>query len=231
MRGQATWIDEMQGPCYACLMTQIDAEYWDGRYQSGGGPQSGRALGRLDEFSDHVDDLMARLVEDRLVEDQCAGRSQALDVACGAGGTLAWLAERGWHATGVDASAEALRLASVTISNAGLAAHCTMIQADLDSWRPLPCRYDLVTCFYFLDRTLMPALRDAVRPGGLLILETFNRHWLTHRPQSKPGFLLGEGELLAMVTGWGWQVMMDHSLGAEAERPTDSIVARRPGLP
>ncbi len=141
---------------------------------------------------------------------------------------MLWLAHRGWQVSGVDASAEALRLAAEAISAAGLEDRCTLIAADLDSWRPETCRYDLVTCFFFLDRALMQALRESIKPGGLLIMETFNRHWLVRRPQASPAFLLEEGELLEVASGWGWQVLQSYSSGPDVERPTDAIVARRP---
>ena len=207
-------------------MTKQDSEYWDSRYRSGDGPVGRRAGNRLDKFAHYVDALM---VARRAATGSVGGaRLQSLDVACGAGDTVAWLGERGWHATGVDASAEALRLASEALVAAGVADHCELIQADLDSWRPVACRYDLVTCFFFLDRNLMPTLKDTVRPGGLLIMETFNRHWLVKRPQSNPDFLLADGELTATVTGWGWQVLASCTSGPNADRPTDAIVAQCP---
>lgn len=210
-------------------MTKQDSEFWDSRYRSGDGPMGRRSGSRLDRFARHVDALM---MERRAATGSGGGsRLQSLDVACGAGGTVAWLSERGWYATGVDASVEALRLASETIAAAGVADRCELIHADLDSWRPAACRYDLVTCFFFLDRDLMPALKDTVRPGGLLIMETFNRHWLAQRPQSNPDFLLTDGELAATVTGWGWQVLASCTRGPAADRPTDAIVARPPALP
>ncbi len=141
---------------------------------------------------------------------------------------MRWLARRGWQVSGIDASAEALRLAAEAISAAGLDEQCRLIAADLDSWRPEACRYDLVTCFFFLDRTLMPALCDSIKPGGLLIMETFNRRWSVRRPQANPAFLLEEGELVQMATGWGWQILQSYSNGPEVDRPTDAIVARRP---
>ena len=209
-------------------MTKRDSELWDSRYRSGDGPAGRRAGNRLDKFAHYVDAL---LMERRSASGSEGGlRLRSLDVACGAGGAVVWLGERGWHATGVDASAEALCLASRTVAAAGIADRCELIHADLDSWRPAACRYDLVTCFFFLDRDLMSGLKETVRPGGLLIMETFNRHWLRRRPQSNPDFLLADGELAATVTGWDWQVLASCTSGPDADRPTDAIVARCPAL-
>jgi hypothetical protein len=56
------------------------------------------------------------------------------------------------------------------------------LSVDLDDWRPPPAAFDCVTCFYFLSRELWPWLRAAVRPGGLLALQTHHAGVLTVRP-------------------------------------------------
>lgn len=202
-------------------MSQSDIAYWDDRYRAGSGPHGRRAGRRLAQYAGYVDALAASLAEQN--RKPCS-----LDVACGAGGTLTWLARRGWHAIGVDASTEALQLAADAVSAEGLSHRCELVHADLDHWRPAADTVDLVTCFFFLDRALLPALRDAIRPGGLLILETFNRHRLAHRPQAKPDYLLAHGELKQLIGEWQWPLLAFHSDGPDVERPTDAIVAQRP---
>ncbi len=46
---------------------------------------------------------------------------KALDIACGAGGTVAWLAQRGWQVTGVDISTTALAIAQAPADGGGAA--------------------------------------------------------------------------------------------------------------
>jgi hypothetical protein len=58
----------------------------------------------------------------------------------------------------------------------------TSLPVDLDEWRPPPAAFDCVTCFYFLSRELWPWLRAAVRPGGVLALQTHHAGVLTVRP-------------------------------------------------
>ena len=202
-------------------MSQRDIAYWDERYSAGSGPRGPRAGRRLARYAEYVDALASSLRERNR-------RPRALDVACGAGGTLIWLARRGWHAVGVDASAEALRLASDAVQAEGVGRRCELVHADLDQWRPLAGTVDLATCFFFLDRALLPALRDAVRPGGLLIVETFNRHRLVHRPHTDLTHLLADGELEQLMDDWHWSVLLVHADGPDVERPIDAIVAQRP---
>ncbi|HZR45680.1 MAG TPA: hypothetical protein VFA47_03165, partial [Candidatus Manganitrophaceae bacterium] len=57
--------------------------------------------------------------------------------------------------------------------------------------------YDLVTCFYYLDRNLMPQIRKAVGPGGMIVYETFliDQHRQFGKP-SRPEFCWEHNELL-----------------------------------
>ena len=202
-------------------MAQTDINHWNERYRSGNGPRGQGADRRLAPYADPVNALHTTLV--------ARGETPtALDVACGAGGTLVWLARNGWHVTGVDASSEALQLAASAVQSARCDQRCKLTHADLDHWRPTAGSYDLVTCFFFLDRALLPALRDAVCPGGLLILETWNRHWLAYRPQSNPAYLLSNGELEEQISHWQWTILTAHSDGPGVDHPTSAIVAQRP---
>lgn len=202
-------------------MSNEDRKHWDRRYRSGQAPTRPAPRPWLVDQAALVDDLAAAVT--------AAGRRpRALDVACGAGGVVLWLAGRGWQVTGVDVSEEALALARAAARRSNLAHRCHFLATDLDYWRPGPRQFDLVTVFFFLDRVLWPSLRESLRPGGLLILQTFNRHWLQRKPEMNPAYLLEPGELLDVVTDWGWTVLAHCSLGAASERPTDALVARRP---
>ncbi len=112
-----------------------------------------------------------------------------LDLACGGGRHLRWLAAKGYALTGVDrdvAAVEALR-------DAG-----EIIVADIENgpW-PLPGRqFDGVVVTNYLWRGLFPQIRASLAPGGVLIYETFaDGHQTVGRP-SRPDFLLQRGELL-----------------------------------
>ena len=141
---------------------------------------------------------------------------------------ISWLAHRGWHVFGVDVSEQALQLANRRIRDAGLEAYCTLIHADLDDWRPEPASMHLITQFYFLDRTLLPAIGEATQPGGLLILETMNQHRLATRPQTNPAHLLDDGELQTLAVSWQWPIIEYTTSGPGQRYPTDTIILRRP---
>jgi SAM-dependent methyltransferase len=121
-------------------------------------------------------------------------QARVLDVACGSGRHLRWLAAQGHHATGIDRDAAALA------ASAEVAEACC---ADIEGgpW-PLPGRqFDAVLVTHYLWRPLWPQLLASVAPGGLLIYETFADGNQTVGKPSRPDFLLQPGELLARCSG------------------------------
>ncbi len=119
--------------------------------------------------------------------------ARVLDVACGAGANAIFAAQCGCRVVGVDASLEGLRIAARRAREADLAVF--LLNADLESWRPPPERFDLVMVFRYLNRALMPSLQSAIRPGGVLIYKTFNRNFLQQKADMNPDYLLQPGEL------------------------------------
>ena len=117
-----------------------------------------------------------------------------LDVACGSGRHVRWLAPRGFAVTGVDrnaAATEALRTVAEIVS------------ADIEAgpW-PLPGRhFDAVVVTNYLWRPLWPLLRASLAGGGVLIHETFSDGQQFIGKPSRPEFLLRTGELLQACQG------------------------------
>jgi tellurite methyltransferase len=148
--------------------------HWDARYRDSYAPRSPSALLQ------------------RWVHQLAPG--YALDVACGSGRNAILLAERGWRVLGVDISPVGLRIARDESRRRGI--HIDLAALDLDSW-PIPeARFDLVCVFRFLLRPLCPRLTSAIKPGGVLIYETFTIN--QRRYQGGPRqdeFLLQPGEL------------------------------------
>src|SRR5262249_51148736 len=150
-----------------------------------------------------------------------------LDVACGQGRHVRWLAAAGHRVTAVDRDATLLASLSTL-------AGVETVAADLEAgpW-PLPgIRFDAVLVTNYLWRALFPALRAAVAPGGLLVYETFAQgHEAIGRPR-RPEFLLRPGELLEVVSGEEWHVIAFEQGRLQAgsggpEREVQRIVARR----
>lgn len=123
----------------------------------------------------------------------------ALDLACGSGRNSVWLAEQGFKALAVDRNAEALDALSRGAAQRGLSIHTQVV--DLENGEPFltPDTFDLIVVMHYLHRPLFPQLVRALRPGGVLVYETFTRAQAARGKPTNPAFLLEPGELLTIV--------------------------------
>lgn len=121
--------------------------------------------------------------------------ARVLDLAAGEGRNSVYLAQRGYAVEAVDISWVGLMRARQRAAMAGV--HVAAVAADLTAF-PIPHeRYDLILDFFFLDRRLFPAMVAALRPGGLLIFETYTTHHqqLQRKRCMRREFLLEPSEL------------------------------------
>ena len=122
---------------------------------------------------------------------------RALDLACGEGRNSLFLAHHGFTVTGVDIAEVALAKARRRAEQAGQAIE--LVAGDLDQY-VFKGSYDLIIICNFLDRPLFPAAVAALRPGGLLLVDTiFNAPGAP--PTSNPAFLAQPGELPDLFAG------------------------------
>lgn len=136
----------------------------------------------------------AWLVENRdLLMERSGG--VALDVACGDGRNSRYLAELGFAVDAVDVSDVAVATMRAAAAERGLTVEPRRM--DLES-EPLPsARYDVIVQINYLQRDLFASLARALRPGGILLVETVTRahvEELGHR--FDPRYVLGDNELL-----------------------------------
>ena len=123
-----------------------------------------------------------------------ARQARALDIAMGRGRHALPLARAGFVTFGVDNDFDIVRETVHTARDEGTPVFGWC--ADLTMY-PLPdARFDLIVVTRYLQRDLFPAIRSAVRPGGVVLYETFTIHQraLGWGPSS-PDHLLREGEL------------------------------------
>jgi 2-polyprenyl-3-methyl-5-hydroxy-6-metoxy-1,4-benzoquinol methylase len=99
----------------------------------------------------------------------------ALDVGCGEGGDVIWLARQGWKVTGADFSANGLARAARHADEAGVADRVDWRQVDARTFTADGRTYDLVTTHYLHPPDggtveVTKRLADAVAPGGYLLV-------------------------------------------------------------
>lgn len=140
-----------------------------------------------------------------------------LDVACGSGRHVRFLAARGCQVTAVDRDAVAIEALSRL---PGVRAHCADIEAG--SWPFAGQTFDAVLVTNYLHRPLFPELMAAVRTGGLLIYETFMAGNERYGRPSNPDFLLRSNELRDVTAGFA---ELGYFEGAVA-RPKPAMIQR-----
>ena len=121
------------------------------------------------------------------------GNGWALDVACGVGHNALYLARRGYDVLAVDGSLLGLQYGRAAAHGNALPVY--FVATDLDRFTPPPRRFNLILVMRFLSRPLLPLLKDALVPGGLMIYQTFNLNWRRANPAFNPEYLLAPGEL------------------------------------
>ncbi|USZ73270.1 class I SAM-dependent methyltransferase [Natronosalvus halobius] len=142
-------------------------------------------------WNDHYEDSTHRspgdpsAVLEAFVDDIPAGR--ALDIATGGGRNARFLAECGWRVDAIDISSTVLSRAREREQDRERSLERRLginwILADVDRYGFRLNAYDLVTISFFDARDRLPAILDALAPGGVLVYE----HYLDDANSGGPG--------------------------------------------
>jgi SAM-dependent methyltransferase len=115
---------------------------------------------------------------------------RTLDLACGRGRHARVLAEAGHSVVAVDVSAAAL--ASPALAQERI----LRVRMDLDAAAFRPGAFDAIVVVSFLDRGLFEAIASWIRPGGVLLYETFLVAQAAVGHPKNPRFLLAPNEIV-----------------------------------
>ena len=161
-------------------MSSAERSAWDERFRTG------------DHASPEPDPLLSQLNDYAELSPE---KRRALDLACGAGRNAVWLAEHGWSVTACDISLEGLRRARALADSRRV--RLDLLCIDLEAAVLPAARFDLLMCFFYLQRDLFPQIRAALRPGGVIVYKTYTTEQLafTGGPRHLP-HLLQPQELL-----------------------------------
>lgn len=99
-------------------------------------------------------------------------RPRALDIACGTGRDAVFMALIGFDVEAWDILPDALERCADLAARNGVTVRTLLRDVERDPTLPQEA-FDLVCCFNFLHRPLLPAMAAALRPGGLIVYETF----------------------------------------------------------
>lgn len=185
----------------------------------GGEMAAGPARVRLWEPNPFLAEVLPEIVAARP-----GGR--ALDLACGSGRDAVAMAAAGLAVSAVDILPDAIARARDLARRCGVALDARVRDlerdpiADVDAW-------DAIVVVSYLQRSMLPAIRRAVRPGGFVVYQTFLvEQRVRFGKPSNPSYLLEPGELRAAFDGW--EVRRDREGLEEPRRFVASLFARKP---
>ncbi|MGB0384940.1 MAG: class I SAM-dependent methyltransferase [Ardenticatenaceae bacterium] len=151
-------------------------------------------------------------------------RGKALDVAAGAGRNGIYLAEVGYEVDLVDVSAVGLQKAQDMASQRQV--RISTIVADLNELALPEEEYDLIVSFYYLQRDLIPRLKRALKPNGVIVFETFTIEQLTLKQAKKMrrAYLLEKEELKKLFADFS---IVTYRETIRNHKAVASIIARK----
>jgi SAM-dependent methyltransferase len=159
---------------------------------------------------------------------QSAISGPILDLACGTCRNGILLSTRDFPVVCCDKSRESLDAAEQFASTLGL--DVTLWELDLERGTDNPFPEDTfggILVFRYLHRPLIPCIRKALRPGGILIYETYTVEHAKFGKPGNPDHLLKPGELMDWFGDWE----IIHSFEGIQEDPVRAvaqIVCRKP---
>jgi ubiquinone/menaquinone biosynthesis C-methylase UbiE len=150
-------------------VTEEDHRRWKEVYRRGGQGPYPWDLGRPREF-------LVQLFEEGLIKGE-----KALDTCCGLGTNGLYLAEKGFHVTGIDISEDAVAMANRSVREAGKEEEVRFqVQSFMDMDFPDE-NFDFVLdigCFHHVRegdrRKFIENLQRVLRPGGRYLLMCFS---------------------------------------------------------
>jgi SAM-dependent methyltransferase len=149
----------------------------------------------------------------------------ALDLACGAGRNSIWLAENGWDVTAVDGSKTAIEILEHRAAARGLGVHTHVADLERLEFHIEPRSCDLICKCYYLQRSLMPAVLEGIRPDGMAIVIVH----LADAAEETTYKHAAPGELRTFFEGW--DILHDYEgppRDPAHKRSVAEIVARKP---
>ncbi len=120
-------------------------------------------------------------------------KGRALDIAMGEGRNGVYLATQGFEVVGLDISPKGLAKAHQLAEQNHVKIETRVV--DLENHRLEKNAYDVILLMYYMQRDLWPQLNQALKPGGMAVIETYNIDHLKHA-RFNPKWLLQPNELV-----------------------------------
>ncbi len=151
-------------------------------------------------------------------------KGKALDIAMGEGRNALYLAGQGYAVDGVDRAAAAIEKALQLARERRLKIKAEVGDLEKD-YRIVPDYYDLIICFNYLQRSLIPQIKAGLKKGGFVLYETYTVDQQRFGHPRNPDFLLLHKELLELFAGF--RVVLYHEGLVEDRKYLASLIAQK----
>jgi tellurite methyltransferase len=149
-------------------------------------------------------------------------KGKVVDIAMGEGRNGVYLATQGFDVLGLDISEKGLEKAHNLAKKNNTTIETKV--ADLENYQLQPNSYDVIVCTYYMDRNLYKQFESALKPGGMIVVETYNVDYLKYAKFSRK-WALDTNELLDIFKDLRVIRYQDFDDGLEAY---SSIIAQKP---
>jgi len=151
-------------------------------------------------------------------------KGRVLDVAMGSGRNAIYLARLGFDVKGIDISSEAVNTALESAEKIGVNIKAQVANLE-DNYCIEKGAYDVIICFNYLQRSLIPQIKDGLRRGGIVVYETFIIDQAEFGKPKNPDYLLKHNELLDMFRDF--RCLRYREGVSEGPRAIASIIAQK----
>ena len=124
---------------------------------------------------------------------------RALDLACGLGANAILLAQQGLEVDAWDIADVAVAKLQDVALRQQLAIQVRV--RDVEAHPPEAATFDVIVVSYFLDRDIIPALLQALKPDGLIYYQTYIQQHVSDRGPQQAKYRLTDQELLQLFSG------------------------------
>ncbi|QCU90271.1 methyltransferase domain-containing protein [Thiomicrorhabdus sediminis] len=156
---------------------------------------------------------------------QPSQRAQVLDIGCGGGRDAIFLAKQRMNVLAIDHEQKVLKRAKQLATQSGASVKFKCCDVKKDNCLPVEGS-DIILMIRFLNRELFGYIQSHVKPGGIVLVQTFVEGVEAFGSPKNPNFILQKNELAKVFAGY--EIIVDRIETLADGRPVASFIARKP---